>query len=135
MEELTKKLINENFEVFYKNDSLTSSNLISENNFIPSIFNFMQNPLIEENKNTLPSETTSQQQNCIFSEEDIHAPLTIKDKIMLAETFKNLNPEIICTAVNLINQINPIAIEDKDDEKLYIRVDLLNRVVFEKLLK
>jgi hypothetical protein len=66
---------------------------------------------------------------------DDRAPLSLKDKIQLSETFKKLDGDSICKVVNLIYQNQPIALEDVDDEKLHIRVDLINKSLFYKVIR
>lgn len=61
--------------------------------------------------------------------------LSLKDKIQLSETFKKLDGDSICKVVNLIYQNQPAVIEDADEEKLHIRVDLINKSLFYKVIR
>ena len=54
---------------------------------------------------------------------------------MLSEKFKTLDNDSICKIVSMIYTSMPTALEELGDEKLQIRVDLLDKGLYDKIIE
>ena len=73
------------------------------------------------------------QSNCSPKEKEEISELTLKDKILFSEKIKSMKTEILCEVVSMIYTYMPTALEDIG-EQIHIRVDLLNRGTYDKII-
>lgn len=57
------------------------------------------------------------------------------DKIKLSEKVKQMDEVGLSNVVQLISDYMPTAIEDFNDDKIHIRVDVMNKEVYNKVLE